>query len=40
MIDRDTCIDHVQVQEEDDTKVTLNSLVVGSLIFPAGTCDN
>jgi hypothetical protein len=24
MIDRDCVIDHVQVQEEDDTKVTLN----------------
>ena len=39
MIDRDCGIDHVQVQEEDVTKVTLNRQFVGSLIFLAGTCD-
>ena len=39
MIDRDCGIDHVQVQEEDDTKVTLNRQFVGSLIFPPGTRD-
>lgn len=39
MIERDCGIDHVQVQEEDDIKVTLNRQFVGSLIFPAGTCD-
>jgi hypothetical protein len=39
MIDRDFGIDHVQVQEEDDTKVTLNRQCVGSLNFTAGMCD-
>jgi len=38
MIDWDCGIDHVQVREEDDTKVTLNRQFVVSLIFPAGTC--